>query len=371
MMLHTNIAVCRPLLPSAEALIPYLRRVDAERRYTNHGPLSEELRQRLATHFKLAGNQLVLASNGTLAIIGALLAAAGRAKPGKSLCICPAYSFAATAVAAANCGYVPFFADIEAEHFAMRPQDVMALPELQQAGAIIAVGSYGQPPDIAAWDRFHHATGIPVIIDAAACFDALGGTAIDRLSVPITVSFHATKTFSTGEGGAVLCADPDMSMRVERALNFGFFDSRESIGPSINGKLSEYHAAVGLADLDGWQDKRQGFIAAAQYYQAEAKAAGLGQRIIADVAHANPYALFMADDGKQAKHAETVLNAGVADTRQWYGAGIHRQPEFASCPHGSLAVTDEIASRLVGLPLSCDLSQSEIAAIVRALAACL
>lgn len=369
MTAQSNIAVCRPLLPRAEALMPYLRRVDAERRYSNHGPLSEELGQRLALHFKLPESQLVLASNGTLAIVGALLATAGRAKPAKPLCICPAYSFVATAVAAANCGFTPFFADIDATRIAMRPSDVLALPELQQAGAVIAVGTYGQTPDAVAWNRFHRDTGIPVILDAAACFDTLGEISMDRLSIPIAVSFHATKTFSTGEGGAILCADPDMSMRVSRALNFGFFDSRDSIGPSINGKLSEYHAAVGLAGLDGWPGKRQGFIAAAQYYQSEAEASGLGRRIVTDMGHANPYALFMADTGPQARHVETILNAGVADTRRWYGSGLHRQPEFANCPHGPLPVTGDVARRLIGLPLSCDLGRAEIASIVKAVAA--
>ena len=154
-----------------------------------------------------------------------------------------------------------------------------------------------------------------------------------------------------------------------RALNFGFFGSRESIGPSINGKLSEYHAAVGLADLDGWPEKRQGFIAAAEAYRAEAKAARLGQRIIAETANANPYALFLADDAAFARRAEAALQAGVADTRKWYGTGLHQQPEFATCPRGALDVTDDIAPRLIGLPLSCDLTRGEIRRIVTTIAA--
>lgn len=369
MELPANIPVCLPLLPGTEALMPYLRRADAARRYTNHGPLSEELGSRLAGHFGIADNQLVLASSGTAAITGALLATAGRARPDKPLCICPAYSFVATAVAAASCGFMPFFADIDAASLAMQPQRLQALPELQQAGAVIAVGAYGQPPDIAAWDRFHRDTGIPVIIDAAACFDALGGFALDGLNIPLAVSFHATKTFSCGEGGAILCADPAVAMRAGRALNFGFFGSRESIGPSINGKLSEYHAAVGLADLDGWLAKRQGFITAAKAYRSAADDAGLGQRIVADTIHANPYALFLATDAEHAARVEEALQAGVADTRKWYGTGLHHQPEFVTCPRGRLDITDDIALRLIGLPMSCDLAPGDIRRIVRTIAA--
>jgi dTDP-4-amino-4,6-dideoxygalactose transaminase len=159
-------------------------------------------------------------------------------------------------------------------------------------------------------------------------------------------------------------------MRVGRALNFGFHDSRQSIGPSINGKLSEYHAAIGLAGLDGWPVKRRGFVDAAIHYQLQSRAMGLGRRLVIDANHANPYALYAADSDGEALSVETALNDGIADTRRWYGGGLHRQPEFAHCPHGPLPVTGDVAGRLVGLPMSCDLSQDEIARIVGTIADC-
>jgi dTDP-4-amino-4,6-dideoxygalactose transaminase len=127
------VLVCRPWLPPAEALIPYLRRADAARFYTNHGQLAGELTARLAAFYGLEARNAVLASNGTAAITGAILASAGRARADRDLCICPAYTFVATAVAAASCGYQPFLVDVDAETWALSPERLAGLPQLQRA----------------------------------------------------------------------------------------------------------------------------------------------------------------------------------------------------------------------------------------------
>ena len=65
----------------------------------------------------------------------------------------------------------------------------------------------------------------------------------------MAISFHATKCFATGEGGCAVATDTDWILRIGQALNFGFQMTRESRSAGINGKMSEYHAAVGLASL--------------------------------------------------------------------------------------------------------------------------
>jgi dTDP-4-amino-4,6-dideoxygalactose transaminase len=362
------IPVCRPLLPPADDLLPYLRRIDRARYYTNHGQLHEELGERLALRFGSNGAGVALASSGTAALAGAVLGLAGRARAARPLCICPAYSFAATAVAAIICGYEPFFADIGAESWAMMPDDVARLPQLREAGVVIAVAPYGRQPDVAAWETFSASCGVPVVIDAAACFDVPGHGGFGCAQVPVVISLHATKTLSTAEGGVVLARDAALLERVRSALNFGFHNSRESIGPSINGKLSEYHAAIGLADLDRWAGKRAGFLRAAADYQAAAKDHGIAPRIFADDRHANPYALFLARDADHGTQVERQLHQSGIDTRKWYGHGLHRQPEFDAFGHTALPVTDDLAARLIGLPLAVDLDPSDIRRIVSAIA---
>ncbi len=358
------VPVCRPLLPPAEALLPYLRRLDEARYYTNHGVLSVELGARLALFYGLDPGQVALAATGTAAITGALLAVAGRPRARRNLCICPAFTFVATAVAAVNCGYQPFIADVDAETWAIDPDRLARLPQLEQAGVVIAVAPCGRTPDLDAWQRFALAAGVPVVVDAAACFDTLDKAQLGRCDLPVAVSLHATKTMSTAEGGLILCRDGGVIERAARALNFGFHGSRDSIGPSINGKISEYHAAVGLAGLDGWDTTRAGFLKAAQDYQAAARARGIGPRVFTDGRHANPYALHLADTPAAAMALEEALALRGIDTRRWYGGGLHRHPEFGNCPRTDVPVTDDLAGRLSGLAFAADLDAELIGRIV-------
>ena len=110
-----RVPVLRPLLPTADRLQPYLRRIDTSRVYTNHGPLVCELERRLAEHFTLPTGSVASASSGTIGLMGAILATAGRATPERPFALMPAFTFVATAVAAEQCGYRPYLADIDAE----------------------------------------------------------------------------------------------------------------------------------------------------------------------------------------------------------------------------------------------------------------
>lgn len=359
------IPVCRPRLPVASDLLRYLARIDSARYYTNHGPLVEELQDRLCEHFGLKDGAAVLASSGTAGLVGAVLATAGRARSERPLAICPAFTFVATAIAAVSCGFEPFFVDVDVDTWAIDPKRLLRLPELPRAGVVIPVAPMGRSPALDAWTDFQAETGIPVVMDAAACFDTLEPIELGRCSFPVVVSLHATKTFSTAEGGLVLCAVPRLAPPVARALNFGFFDSRESVGPSTNGKLSEYHAAVGLADLDGWQGKRQGFVDAARVYRSVAKAHGLADRIVVDTDHANPYAHYLASCAEDADGIMDALNAAGIEARRWYGRGLHHQPAFADPRPSRFPVTDALSARLVGLPFASDADRETISRILQ------
>jgi dTDP-4-amino-4,6-dideoxygalactose transaminase len=92
-----------------------------------------------------------------------------------------------------------------------------------------------------------------VVIDGAASFDLTASSSDQFLGrIPVTMSFHATKAFSSGEGGCIACGRSAAAIGALRALNFVFYDDRNAVAASTNGKMSEYHAAVRLAELDGW-----------------------------------------------------------------------------------------------------------------------
>ena len=129
-------------------------------------------------------------------------------------------------------------------------------PILTRWAIVIPVAPFGRAVPQAAWLEFRERTGIPVVIDGAATFEAAAGQEGILGELPVAMSFHATKAFATGEGGCVASTETGVVEQIGQALNFGFSGSRDSATPSLNGKLSEYHAAVGLAELEEW-DARQ------------------------------------------------------------------------------------------------------------------
>lgn len=368
---QARIPICRPQLPPFDRLAPYAAEVDSSRLYTNFGLMHERLRRRLAEHFDLSEGMVGLAGSGTMALIGLILATAGRATAERPLCVCPSFTFVATAVAAQACGYTPWLADIDARTLALEPAEVASLPMIGRVGVVLVVAPFGWMVELQPWQDFAAFTGIPVVVDAAACFDTLSPALIAGLQVPVAVSLHATKTFSSAEGGLMLCGDPGLVRRASAALNFGFDGERISTLPSTNGKMSEYHALVGLADLDGWTGKRAGFLRAAVEYRRLAELLGITAPILVDTDRAVPYAQVMAADADEAKRIISALDRDGIEWRRWYGTGLHPQPAFADCPRGSLETTNGIGSRLIGLPLFVDLAPREVERILRCVASAL
>ena len=211
-----SVPVARPRLPTADQITPYLRRIDESRWYSNSGPLVQEFEQRLAKHFGKPAKVATVA-NGTIGLVVALLACRA---PRGSLCMVPAWTFAATAHAIELAGLVPWIVDVSLTSWALEP--AMARRFLRQApgdvSAVMPVSPFGAPIDYAAWESFRNETGIAVVIDSAAAFDTLRPTGL-----PAIVSLHATKILGIGEGGFVLSTDADFIEEIQKRINFGFW----------------------------------------------------------------------------------------------------------------------------------------------------
>ena len=360
-----EVPVLRPLMPLADALLPYLRRIDASRTYTNHGPLLREFEKRVAGLLALPPGGVASASSGTAALAAAILATAGRATAQRPLALMPAFTYVATAMAAEQYGYQPHLADIDAESWMLDPERMAGHPALDRVGVILPVAPFGRPVPQAPWQAFQARTGIPVVIDGAACF----GEIVDEPgrymgSVPLVVSFHATKGFSTGEGGGVFSTDPDFIVRVVRALNFGCYGSRVAQSIGTNGKMSEYHSAVGLAELDGWTRKRRAFQAVADDYRREAARRGLADRVFVTPDIGMSYALVRCRDPIETGCVTQALTDAGVGWRLWYGAGLQQHPYLAAAACDALDATAEIAPTLIGLPMAPDLERAQIAHVV-------
>jgi dTDP-4-amino-4,6-dideoxygalactose transaminase len=364
------IPVLHPRLPPAERLLPYLRRIDATRLYANHGPLVSELERRLADHLQLPAHGFVSAASGTAALIGAILASAGRAAPQRPLALLPAFTFVATAVAVENCGYRPYLADIDAESWMLDPRRLAHHPERDRIGLVVPVATFGRPVPQHPWQTFRQQSGIPVVIDGAASFETVAEGPDQFFGpIPTALSFHATKSFATGEGGGIATTDLDLATRAIQALNFGFRGARDSRSSSINGKMSEYHAAVGLAELDGWPAKRAALRAVADCYRRFSDQVGLVDRLVTAPNIGSCYVLFRCAGMQETDRITESLDREGVDFRFWYGDGLHRQTYFAGLPRESLDFTDRLAPHLLGLPVAPDLSDATIARVVSGLAA--
>ncbi|MCX8252507.1 putative DegT/DnrJ/EryC1/StrS aminotransferase [Beijerinckiaceae bacterium RH AL1] len=363
-----RISVCRPQLPSVRHIAGYLSRIDTSRRYSNHGALLLEFQDRLRATVRQQAHVAVAAS-GTAALAGAILATAGRAKPHKSLCLVPAYTFIGTVAAIEQCGFTPYFVDVDPTTWVIDAASCEQHRLLDQVGLVVPVAPYGRPVPQIDWVRFSQRTGIPVVIDGAAAFESLVSTPSAYLGVvPVAVSFHATKSFCTGEGGAVFCGDAELGQRTMRCLNFGYDLDRVCRTPSINGKMSEYHAAVGLAELDSWQEKLAAYGRVALRYRALSDGEHDGLHLAPSVA--SNYALLEAADVDHARAIVDTLSEMGIGHRKWYGAGAHRQPYCAAFGRDDVPVSESLAERLIGLPMSVDLAFADINDIMAAIRNC-
>jgi len=334
-----------------------LKSIDASRLYSNFGPLVVSLEDRLAEHYGLNQGTVATVANATL---GLAIALAVQQLPPGTLCAMPAWTFVASAHAAVMAGLVPYFVDVDPETWALDPNKLF--DDLSRApapvGAIMPVMPFGFPLDIAAWEAFRSRTGIAVVIDAAAAFDSLVPGA-----VPSVVSVHATKALGIGEGGFVISTDAAFKRAVRMRANFGFEGSRQAQTAAFNAKLSEYHAAVGHAALDEWEQTRAEWSNAANAYQRALRGfdqvrlqQGFGKTWISTtclLSFAQP-----AID----RIEQSLADVGI-ETRRWWGTGAHTHPATASFPRTATPVTDALARSTLAVPFYRDIGAVEISRI--------
>ena len=351
------IAVMRPLLPDADQILPYLRKIDKNRWYSNHGPLSAELEARVGARYRLPRENVVTVSNATLALSIGLKCSVSTS----GYCLLPAWTFVGCGHAVNFSGLTPFLCDVSPETGTLTP-DIARDAAQKCPGpvrAVVAVGLFGQPMELDGWEEFERDTGIKVIFDLAAGFDTF------RPSVaPAIVSLHATKIFSAGEGALLITLDAGLAGEIRRSTNFGYRSNRISDRWGINAKMSEYSAAVALADLGSFGDKREKLMVRSKRYRAA----------LADCQDATLQPGFGIDwtgtflNVRLKKPVATEMIDRLAakniEARKWWGIGLHHHPAFQSAKRTSLAVTEQFGKSFLGLPLWPDLPFKDIDRVV-------
>jgi dTDP-4-amino-4,6-dideoxygalactose transaminase len=237
-----KIYVTRPELPPFEEVEPLLREIWDSRVLTNGGKFHQQLEAALCEH--LGVKHISLFTNATIGLITALQAL----KISGEVITTP-YSFVATAHSLLWNGIRPVFVDIEPTTLNIDPRKIEAAitPETT---AIMPVHCYGNPCDVDAIDAIAKKHGLRVIYDAAHAFgvNCHCGSILNHGDLSV-LSFHATKVFNTFEGGAIVSPDAQTKLRVDQLKNFGFVDETTVVAAGINGKMSEFNAALGLVQL--------------------------------------------------------------------------------------------------------------------------
>lgn len=352
-----TLPVCKPVLPSVADLATALSDIDQRRTYSNNGPLLARFAEAF-TATSGAGVRMVGQANGTLAIQTALLAACGFGGAARPLCLMPSFTFAASPAAVMAAGYQPYFVDINAQNWMLDPAALRHHPRLAEARAVLVVSAFGAMPDLEAWGAFARDTGLAVIVDGAASADAfLSGAIPDLHGVPVTLSFHATKAFGLGEGGAVLCDDEVLLQSIRTCSNFGFGWDRQADQIGTNAKMSEYVAAMGLALLAQWPARRAQMMALVEHYH-HAFAGAQGFHMVRDWVATYPHVL-SPDLDTRAAQSQALARAGI-EHRRWWKLGCHTHPAYAEIARDPLPVTEDIAPRLIGLPFFPNMTRDQV-----------
>ena len=236
------ITVTSPLLPSLEELEPLLKDIWGRKWLTNNGHYHQELEKALAEY--LGVEYISLFTNGTLPLITALQAMRITGEV-----ITTPYSFVATTHSIWWNGLTPVFVDVDSATGNLDPQKIEEAIT-PKTTAIMPVHVYGNPCDIEAIQEIADRYGLAVIYDAAHAFNVKvnGRTILDAGDMN-TLSFHATKTYNTVEGGALICHDARTKKRIDYLKNFGFAGETTVVAPGINSKMDEIRSAYGLCNL--------------------------------------------------------------------------------------------------------------------------
>lgn len=237
-----RIYVTRPSLPPLEEFAGSLGPVWDSRILTNNGPLNQKLEQELARY--LGVENVSLFANGTLALLTALEALEITGEV-----ITTPFTFAAMTHTLLWKGIRPVFADIEPGTCNIDPVKVeeSITPETK---AILPVHLYGYPCRVDDLERIADNHGLKLLYDACHNFgERLNGIPVQRFGDLTVMSFHATKVFTTCEGGAVISHDAATKERIDLLRNFGFAGETKVTATGINGKMNEMQAALGLLQL--------------------------------------------------------------------------------------------------------------------------
>ncbi|WP_224998844.1 DegT/DnrJ/EryC1/StrS aminotransferase family protein [Cesiribacter sp. SM1] len=351
------INVTEPFLPKREEYEKYIDQIWSRKWLTNNGPLVNELELQLKDYLQL--DHLLYLTNGTIAIQLAI-----KVLELQGEIITTPFSFVATTSSIVWEHCKPVFVDIDEETLNLDPRKIEgAITE--KTTAILATHVYGNPCDIDAIAKIAARHKLKVIYDAAHCFGTkYKGKSVLTYGDVSTISFHATKLYHTTEGGAVVTPSAELLKKMSLLRNFGFNGPYTFASVGINGKNSEFHAAMGLANLpyanDILRKRREDSL---QYDDMLLGKIPVRRPKITDgsVYNYSYYTLVFETEEQLLKVHKSLEVNGIFTRRYFY-------PSLTTLPYvkaSEVLVTVDVAARVLCLPLYYSLNKAEIDMISR------
>jgi len=347
------INVTKAYLPPLEEYVKYLEGIWERCHLTNHGPLVNELEEKLREY--LGVKHLFFVNNGTIALQLAIKAAGLKGEV-----ITTPFSYVATcsSIAWENC--TPVFVDINKSDLTIDVTKIEAAIT-PSTTAILATHVYGIPCDVVAIQKIAEKHSLKVIYDAAHAFGVShAGKGILNYGDISTLSFHATKLFHTIEGGAVATNDDNLAHRISYMRNFGHKGQEDFWGIGINGKNSEFHAAMGLCIFPNIENIISRRRMLSEVYEACLKESKINlQRPIVNASTTYNYAYYpvLLENEKKLLMVRDSLNAAYIYPRRYFYPALHTLSYVQRAP---LPVAEDVSCRVLCLPLYDDLPLDSI-----------
>lgn len=350
------ITVTKPFLPPQKEYEKYLDKVWETTWLTNMGPLAKELEKKLSTHLRV--QQPLFVTNGTLALQMAIKALTIT----KEIITTP-FSFVATTSSIVWEGCTPVFVDIDKDSLNIDPSKIEAAIT-DQTQAILATHVFGNPCDVFAIAEMAKKHNLKVIYDGAHAFGVeIAGRSVFEYGDISICSLHATKLYHSGEGGLMITTDQNLHEKLRSMRNFGFAGPVNFSELGINGKNSEFHAAMGLANFPYLQKIHKKRKTLTEIYNKGLKKYAFQTPKWHPKATKN-YAyypvLFESEDTLLKVKAD--LEKNDIFTRRYFYPSLAKVLPYL--PDTEMPVTEDIAKRILCLPLYYDLSIKEVNKII-------
>ena len=358
------IYVTQPFLPPLNEFIPYLQEIWKQTRLSNNGPFHQKLEKALCEY--LGVPFISIFTNGTLPIMAALhaLEISGEV-------ITTPFSFVATSHALLLSGINPVFVDVDEKTGNLNHEKIedAITPKTK---AILAVHVFGNPCNTQAIQQIADKHGLKVIYDGAHAFGVeKDGKSILNAGHISTLSFHATKTYNTAEGGALVCSDEAIKKKADYYKNFGFSGETDVEMAGINGKMDEIRSSLGLLNLkyiDNAIEKRRQITL--QYRKELENIHGLSLLdVMSDVKLNYSYFPVLINKDAYGMSRDALFNKlkdnNIFARRYFYPLISDFKPyrTLPSAKRENLPVAAKIADQVLCLPIYADLQKEEVSKI--------